>query len=510
VNLIGSSPEKLGRYEVRQVIGRGSMGIVYLAKDPAIERIVAIKLIQTTDGMEEDELAVYKERFIREAKAAGQLLHPGVVTLFDFGQSENGIPYLVMEYVSGLTLSEKLRGGPLNIQETIHIAVEVLEALSFAHSRGVVHRDIKPSNILITADHHVKIMDFGIAHLIGSDLTKKDDFLGTPHFMAPEQILRQKVDQKTDLFSFGVVLYQMLTGKRPFTAETLPSMIHAVLQEEPVPPHKVNPQVPTALSQIVLRCLVKDPTKRFQSAQELQKALLEFDLTGTVEMDEEVETVAELQSARNKRRAFWIAGALVLLLLIIVPLLARKSEQQHPPQQAKATNAVVSPKVATSASNEPTTVEQNVVPPAVNTPAKSHAPQKKTAQDSVPAKNEETTSPDTATKSEESEQVAAPDPAPVEIAPFSMTVSHSHVMGSCRGKLTFTATWISFRSTEHNWYWLYPKIHELQRTGEGVLHLETFEKSPLGGNKGYNFTFRPEDLPPDTWARFWRIWMNSK
>jgi len=402
----------------------------------------------------------------------------------------------------------------LSIQETIHIAVEVLEALSFAHSRGVVHRDIKPSNIFITADHHVKIMDFGIAHLVGSDLTKKDDFLGTPHFMAPEQILKQKVDQKTDLFSFGVVLYQMLTGKRPFTAETLPSMIHAVLQEEPIPPHKVNPQVPTALSQIVLRCLVKDPQKRFQTAEELQKALLEFDLTGTVEMGEEIETVAELHSARNKRRALWIAASFLLLLLIFVPLFARKSERQSQPpqqqQQVKTTNTVVTPKAETSEPKEPTTVELQPLPPTISKPTKPVSQQKKTSSNSEAGKTEQAISPDTTLKSDESAHAAVEDSGSEEIAPVSINASHSHVMGLCKGKLTFTATWISFRSPEHNWYWLYPKIHELQRTGEGVLHLETYEKSPLGGNKGYNFTFRSQDLPPDTWAKFWRIWMNSK
>jgi predicted Ser/Thr protein kinase len=266
-------PDTLGRYVVEEAIGRGSMGAVLLARDPAIDRPVAVKLIQTSVLLTPPEWEKYKERFYREARAAGKLLHPGIVTIFDVGHGVEGVPFIVMEYVEGRTLAELAQETALSLEEVLRIAGECLEALEYAHAQGVVHRDLKPANILITAAGRPKIMDFGVAHVVGSQMTHADEILGSPQFMAPEQLGKRKVDQRTDLFSFGVVLYWMLTGRLPFTGDSFAAIAQAILSERPAGPQQLKKTVPRALGTIVLRCLEKDPAKRFATAAELRAAL---------------------------------------------------------------------------------------------------------------------------------------------------------------------------------------------------------------------------------------------
>ena len=269
-----TEPHKIGRYEVKTVLGRGSMGAVYVANDPAIDRVVAVKVIQTAVQLSAAEFEQYRERFYREAKAAGKLLHPGIVTVFDVGPTEEETPYIVMEYVEGKTLHELLEAGPLTPDVAMQLSANILDALAYAHQKGIVHRDIKPGNIIVTADGQPKIMDFGIAHVVGSDFTQADEVLGSPNYMAPEQLSKGTIDQRTDLFAFGVVLYRMLTGKLPFTGDSFAAIAKGILFDEPTPPQNLNPAVATAVNSIVLRCLSKDPDQRFASAKELKLALL--------------------------------------------------------------------------------------------------------------------------------------------------------------------------------------------------------------------------------------------
>jgi tetratricopeptide (TPR) repeat protein len=274
-----SIPQRLGRYVVQETIGRGSMGVVYLAKDPAIDRIVAIKLIQAAAQLDTARLEKYGARFYREAKAAGKLSHPSIVTVFDVGHTEEETPFMVMEYVQGKMLKEVFETETLQPADTVAMASEILDALGYAHSQGVIHRDINTTNILLTHDRHVKIMDFGIAHVIGSVLTQTGEILGTPHYMAPEQILTGTVDERTDLFGFGVVLYRMLTGKLPFVGDLVATVTRAIVSEEPASPDSINPAVSPAVSQIVLRCLAKDAALRFASAEEIKRALDSLETT---------------------------------------------------------------------------------------------------------------------------------------------------------------------------------------------------------------------------------------
>src|SRR5262245_9244293 len=266
-------PQALGRYVVERAIGRGSMGAVLLARDPAIDRQVAVKLIQTSVQLTPSEWEKYKERFYREARAAGKLLHQGIVAIFDVGHTVEGIPFIVMEYVEGQTLAALAQKQELPLDQVLQLAQGCLEALEFAHSQGVVHRDLKPANIMITADGRPKIMDFGVAHVVGSQMTQADEILGSPHYMAPEQLSKGKVDQRTDLFAFGVVLYWMLTGLLPFTGDSFAAIAQAVLSERPVSPKELKRTVSRPLGKIVLRCLEKNPAKRYASAGELRRAL---------------------------------------------------------------------------------------------------------------------------------------------------------------------------------------------------------------------------------------------
>ncbi len=266
-------PQRLGRYEVQELLGRGSMGAVFLARDPAIERVVAIKLIQAATFLTAREQERYRNRFRREAKAAGKLIHPGIVTVFDVGHADQESPFIVMEYAEGPTLAALTQERELEVEETVQVAHEILDALSYAHSFGIVHRDIKPANILVTPGLHPKIMDFGIAHVVGTQLTPTEHSLGSPNYMAPEQLSKGTIDQRTDLFAFGVVIYRLLTRKLPFTGDSFAAAAQAILTEKPASPESINPNVSPALGGIVLRCLAKDPADRFASAEEVKKAL---------------------------------------------------------------------------------------------------------------------------------------------------------------------------------------------------------------------------------------------
>lgn len=264
-------PEKLGKYELRREIGKGAMGVVYEGFDPFIQRIVAIKTIQKS-LVEQSEMEEAFARFRREAQAAGRLSHPKIVAIYDYGE-EGDLAYIAMEYVAGTELKEYLDTGErLAVGDCLHIMLQLLDALDYSHSRGVVHRDIKPANILITAEGDIKIADFGIAKIDSSHLTQAGMVLGTPTYMSPEQFMGKEVDGRSDLYSAGVTLYQMLTGERPFTGSPI-TIMNKVLHQLPTPPSHFNPHVSAELDKAVLRSMAKTPEERFQNAAEFMRAL---------------------------------------------------------------------------------------------------------------------------------------------------------------------------------------------------------------------------------------------
>ena len=265
----------VGRYQVVERLGHGAMATVYKAYDPGIHRTLALKFLHPALCAD----AEYRERFLREARAAGALSHPNIVTVFDVGEVESR-PYIAMEFLEGQPLSESLRAGkPLPLREVVAIGIQLARALDYAHAKGVVHRDIKPANIVRTgtgAATAIKVADFGIAHLDtaeSADQTRAGTILGTPHYMSPEQALGQRSDARSDLFSAGVVLYQLATGKLPFNGENLVTLAQSIVKDEPPAVERIRGEVPAALRRIIARCLRKAPEKRFQTGAEMAMGL---------------------------------------------------------------------------------------------------------------------------------------------------------------------------------------------------------------------------------------------
>lgn len=263
--------KSIGRYEVVSVLGQGAMGTVYKASDPVIERAVAIKTINLE--LSREERAEFEERFYREAKSAGRLNHPNIVTIYDVGETEDAA-YIAMEYIEGEPLRDVLDSGVvLPLKRICQIAVQVANALNYAHENGVVHRDIKPANIMISRSREAKIMDFGIALIPTGSRTQAGTVLGSPKYMAPEQLAGQATDGRADLFSLGAVLYEMLTGATPFSGDNLSAIMYKIMNEEPAPPSTLNARVPKVFDRIVARALAKRPEDRYPNAKEFSRAL---------------------------------------------------------------------------------------------------------------------------------------------------------------------------------------------------------------------------------------------
>lgn len=259
------------------------MGVVYKAHDPVIEREVAIKAIKISFEVTPEEKHVYLHRFYREAKAAGKLNHPNIVTIFDVDEdSETGTPFIVMEFLEGTTISEvAVSGVLLPLQDINNMIIQLADALNYAHSEGVVHRDIKAANILILPGMKVKIMDFGIARLPSSDLTQSGQFMGTPNYMSPEQIDgKYQVDGRSDLFSLGVIFYMLLTGERPFAGDSFNTVSYKIVHVDPQPPRTFNANVPEAYSAMLLKLLAKRPADRYQTGAELIAAIRKLNGNG--------------------------------------------------------------------------------------------------------------------------------------------------------------------------------------------------------------------------------------
>ncbi|HEX8009810.1 MAG TPA: protein kinase [Casimicrobiaceae bacterium] len=263
--------ESIGKYEIRRELGRGAMGVVYEGYDPMIKRIVALKTIRSDQLAGEDAAAVIA-RFRREAQAAGRLNHPNIVSIYDFGE-EDGAWFIAMEFVQGRELKRCFDANErFGIAEIVRIMTQILSALDYSHRQGVIHRDVKPANIFLLPDGSVKVADFGIAHIESSNLTQVGTVMGTPSYMSPEQIMGLPVDARSDLFSAGVVLYQFLTGEKPFAGSAATTM-QKVLKEEPLPPSTLNVQLPPAMDAVVNKAMAKRAEERFQSAQEFAEAM---------------------------------------------------------------------------------------------------------------------------------------------------------------------------------------------------------------------------------------------
>jgi serine/threonine-protein kinase len=539
LTLSSGIPRKLGRFDVERPLGRGSMGAVLLARDPAIDRPVAIKLIQTAGHLSEAQLDKYRERFYREASAAGQLVHPAIATVFDVGHAEDGTPFIVMEYVKGSTLRELLEKERLPRDAAMRIARDVLGALSFAHSQGIVHRDVKPTNVMVTPDFHAKIMDFGIAHVVGSELTSAEDVLGSPYYMAPEQLSKGPIGPATDLFSFAVVFYRMLTGVLPFTGESFAAIAHAILHEKPVPLERVDRSIPKALSRIVLRGLEKSPADRYPSAADVLRALDEL------ESGRSPGTRPRGSSSRTRvlTAALVLVAATALALhfgleMTIPPVPAAPRlegtpspiVEPLPPLDAPAPGLTPPVAVETASSPKP----RKPAPPSASPAATDVAPRGDEMSEPLPLGTKEPTEAELFYEArillergeyEKSNAVLARllerDPTFIGAAELSQEVSdriweaslplviearHNHRIGGCTGELSFASLGIRFQSPAHDWAFLREDIRVVERPDVHTIFVETFEKDTLsfGKNKRYKFDLEAPFAESD-WSRYLRL-----
>ncbi len=264
----------VGRYEILEEVGQGAMGIVYKAKDPKINRLLAIKTIRFSDEFEEERIKAVKSRFLKEAEISGQLSHPSIVAVYDVGEDYD-LTYMAMEFLEGEDLREYCKKGSLlPLRKVLNIIAETASALDYAHRHEVIHRDIKPGNIMILKNGRTKVTDFGIAKAVSSSETKSGVVLGTPNYMSPEQINAQEIDGRADIFSLGVVFFELLTGQLPFKGNTLTNLLYQITQVKHPSPREINPKVPKPCEQIINKALAKNPDQRFETAGELAKYVI--------------------------------------------------------------------------------------------------------------------------------------------------------------------------------------------------------------------------------------------
>ena len=296
--MAGSTFTQLGRYKILGELGRGAMGVVYRGEDPLLNRTVAIKtIILSSDAQERAE---YEARFYQEARAAGGLNHPHLITIYDIGR-EGDTAYMAMELLEGVELRELMKRGRVALPLALEIASQVADGLAFAHQHGVVHRDIKPANVMVIRGRHAKIMDFGIARVRVSDIqTQAGAVLGSPKYMSPEQVTGQRADHRSDIFSLGIVIHELVCGSPPFSASTVPALMHSITIVTPPPPSAVDRSLPGMLDLIVAKALEKEPDARYQDAAQIAadlRACLELltDSTAAATMSPpaEMETTAK-------------------------------------------------------------------------------------------------------------------------------------------------------------------------------------------------------------------------
>src|SRR5438552_11124691 len=274
-DLATDTRRQFGDYEIESVLGKGAMGMVYLARDRRIGRRVALKTVQVQQQFEdESEATEFYQRLQREAEVCGAMQHPNIVTLYEPGYENNVISFLATEWVDGESLRDRLkRSKPLPLDDALRIGEDILRGLAYAHAKGVIHRDIKPANILLSSEGQAKIADFGIARPVNSDLTAVGSMLGTPNYMSPEQVKCDTVTTKSDLFSVGVVMYEMLTGVKPFTASDVSGILRNVVEKNPALASEVNPEVPEPIGRFVAGLFAKKPAHRVASATEALEEL---------------------------------------------------------------------------------------------------------------------------------------------------------------------------------------------------------------------------------------------
>jgi len=297
--------KKIGKYEIIDIIGKGAMGVVYKALDPDIGRVVAIKAIRFDVISEESDREEIMKRFIREAQSAGKLIHPNIVTIYDVVRSEN-MTYIVMQYIEGHSLQKMISSNEkIPTEKAVRLITQICDALGYAHRKGIIHRDIKPANILIDKEENPYLVDFGIARVETSTITQTGRTVGTPSYMSPEQVMGKKVDKCSDVFSLGVLLYEILTGKRPFHGDSITTVIYKIIHEEPLSSAEIKKALPPGFEPIISKALAKDPMKRYQSCDQLKQ-----------DLEENSKISSPKTPKKSKKRWIGISAAVVGVLII--------------------------------------------------------------------------------------------------------------------------------------------------------------------------------------------------
>jgi serine/threonine-protein kinase len=397
------------------------MGVVYRAEDPIIHRAVAVKVLPTADGQTPAEISRARERFAREGQALGSIDHPNIVRVFDVGEDpESCEMYIVMEFVAGQNLERVLAGERLDLEKAVGLVGQLASGLDAAHARGIIHRDIKPSNILVTDDGTVKLADFGITLVETSALTQDMRELGTPAYMSPEQVNGKVLDSRADLFSLGVLTYEILAGRKPFSGADAVSIAYAIAHAEPVAVSVANPALPPALDHVLDRVLAKDPGGRFASGKEFHQALLRC-------LDGDVSEAAATTTPgwSNRRSAVWGLAGAVLLAAAAVALWPREAAVDPAPVAG-----VARPKTAPRPSDSSAATSRPESRSMPKVAAKESPPQKAAKRPSVRS-GAGATVPPRATASEIAQSRPKPSvpkaAAPVAPAPtVDVTISFAH------------------------------------------------------------------------------------
>ena len=355
--------KNLGRFEIVGEIGSGGMGVVYKGRDPKINRMVALKVVRPVMGTAksaDQEQAI--SRFHVEAQAAGQLSHPNIVTIYDVGEEvapEGTLVYIAMEFVSGKGLDHHIANKTFTtLEQKISVIRQIAEGLDYAHKKGVVHRDVKPANVIVTDEGIPKLTDFGLARLSDSSLTMSGTILGTPNYMSPEQVQGKKVDARSDYFSLTVVLYEIITNEKPFAAESITSVIYKVVHEDPVPPRRLNANLPPMLDAFIRKGLAKNPDSRFQSGADYIKGLnavmsgeeKDFNILGdtTLVMDAKSSPITPRSPssapAQTMGKGVYIGAGVGVAAILALALIFSGGKKETPTETPAAPPAIVAEK----------------------------------------------------------------------------------------------------------------------------------------------------------------------
>lgn len=388
----GISGAFIGRYQVRKELGRGAMGVVYLAQDPAIGRSVAVKTINFNAVSDSAEEKMLMERLIKEARSAGGLQHPNIVTIYDIGQT-NSSAYIVMEFVEGETLLDRMNQGGLDPQETFQILEKAAAGLDYAHEKGVLHRDVKPANIMIDSSGKLKIMDFGVARITSQHTIKQSMVLGTPSYMAPEQISNKPLSGAGDQFSLAVIAYEMLAGQRPFAADSISALLFNIVYVDPRTLRECNPELPDTVEPVIRRALSKNAADRFPTCSDFVAALRGAFQTTTMILpalpaaetstqalqaasiatsSRGMERMAEMHEKKGNPLAWVLASVLAIALAVIGGLVWKGMKSEAP--RAATTEPVVDTPSVTPKKTSGSKAVAKAVPPVVVVKTQDPAP----------------------------------------------------------------------------------------------------------------------------------------